>query len=227
MFISRYEIEDYINEADASVLIKRDSDLENAQNSAIELVKTSIQHRYDEALVFFDILDFDTTTTYAEDDNIRYTEDEYVAATTYSTDDRISYDGYIYKSLQDNNTGNTPDTATSYWEEVADDNSYYTAVQASTGNYPENTTYFTQIDSRNSLIVDFVLTLTIYNLFRKSQPSNIPDWITVERDNAMTELDKIGLGKKTLILPVALDDDEDQEGHAITYGSQTQRDLLY
>lgn len=40
---------------------------------------------------------------------------EYDASSTYSLNNIISYNGILYKSLQNSNTGNTPDTSTSFW----------------------------------------------------------------------------------------------------------------
>jgi len=47
-------------------------------------------------------------------------EGVYVAGTTYSADDAIHYDGSAYVSLQDSNTGNTPNSSPTYWEKFAE-----------------------------------------------------------------------------------------------------------
>jgi len=41
----------------------------------------------------------------------------YVSSWEYDTDDLIAYNGVIYKSLQSENTGNTPSSSPTYWEE--------------------------------------------------------------------------------------------------------------
>jgi hypothetical protein len=44
--------------------------------------------------------------------------DDYASGTTYGKGDRVGYQGVVYQSLQDSNTGNTPNTSQSYWVEI-------------------------------------------------------------------------------------------------------------
>lgn len=52
-----------------------------------------------------------------DNSNINYKSD-YVAGTTYIVDDAVVFDEKLWKSLQAGNTGNTPDTSPTFWEEV-------------------------------------------------------------------------------------------------------------
>ena len=45
----------------------------------------------------------------------------YAAGTSYDEGDKVSYNGYVYQSLKDGQSGNTPDAVSSedvYWENV-------------------------------------------------------------------------------------------------------------
>lgn len=101
---------------------------------------------------------------------------------------------------------------------------FYTCILESTGNELTDTTYFTEGDTRDPSIVDICTILTIYYLFRKVQPRNIPDWITDEYDKIVKDLISYQKGTRMIELPVKLDDDDEEEGHRITYGSETAKD---
>lgn len=49
-----------------------------------------------------------------------YTE-TWAIADAYNMDDEVYYELHYYKSLQDSNTGNQPDTSLTWWEEIDDD----------------------------------------------------------------------------------------------------------
>lgn len=101
---------------------------------------------------------------------------------------------------------------------------YYVCIQAGTGNLPTVTAYFTESDSRDPSIVDIVCILTVYFLFRKVSPRVIPDLITDEYDRVIDDLKAYQKGTRTILLTVHLDDDDEEEGHRITYDSETQKD---
>jgi hypothetical protein len=228
-YLTRTDLENSLNEQDVTKLAPTDELVATFSRKAIAEVKASIQHRYDPDLIFIDVITtFSLLTTYAVGDLLLYTESAYVAATTYAVDDRVSYDGKIYKSLQAGNTGNQPDTSPTFWEYVVDDKLYFTCIVESLGFYPENTTYFTQDDNREQSILDITTIIAIYKLFRKIQPRNIPEWVSIEYDNAQSMLKEYARGTKTVILPVQVDADGEQEGHRISYGvSETQKDWEY
>jgi len=101
---------------------------------------------------------------------------------------------------------------------------YYVCILESLNHLPTDTDYFTESDSRDPSIVDIVCVLTIFILFRKIQPRNMPDWITEEYDRKVDELKAYQRGTRTIELTVKLDEDDEEEGHRVTYGSETQKD---
>ena len=225
-YLTRIDLINSLNEADILKLAPTDDLVAAFSKKAIAEVKASIQHRYDPDQIFIDVMTaFSLSTTYAVNDLLLYSESDYAAATTYALDARVNYSGKIYKSLQAGNTGNQPDVSPTFWEYVTDNNLYYSCIVESTGFYPENETYFTQEDNREQSILDITTIIAIYKLFRKIQPRNIPEWITVEYDNARETLKEYARGTKTVILPVQVDDDDEQEGHRVSYGvSEEQKD---
>lgn len=46
----------------------------------------------------------------------------YNAGTTYAAGDEVLYQDFIYLSLQNSNTGNTPDTSPTFWQQIAPSN---------------------------------------------------------------------------------------------------------
>jgi len=103
-------------------------------------------------------------------------------------------------------------------------NKYYVCTVESLDHLPNDTDYFEETDSRDPSIVDIVCVLTIFILFRKRQPRNIPDWITEEYDRKIDDLKAYQRGTRTIELTVNLDADDEEEGHRVTYGSETQKD---
>lgn len=65
-------------------------------------------------------LTFQTSNVMLIDTSSFTYESDYVAGTTYDADIGVVYNNKLYISLQGSNTGNTPDTSPSYWEENTD-----------------------------------------------------------------------------------------------------------
>ena len=226
-FLNEYDLKRVYLDTAIDKLLNVTNNLDDLVTQSVSEIKSYIQHRYDPDLIFFDVLEFSTATTYATGALIQYTETAWATATTYALDARVSYSGKIYKSLQASNTGNNPATATAWWEFVVNDNTYYSAAQGSTGNYPENTTYWTAGDTRDRAIVKICSWLTIYELFSGGNPRTYPDIIKDKHDDSIDELKAYQRGTRTVILPVQEDEDGEAEGHEITYSSQTARNWEY
>lgn len=217
----------YIVENDIKVLLpQRDIDiiLEKAEGEdseafltqrvsfAIDFVQSKIQHRFDPAQIFIDVITtFSLSTAYEIGDLLLYNESAYVAGTAYVIDDRVSYNDYIYTCIQ-NSTGNLP-TDASYWTQVVHSNRFFNCTADSTGNYPEDTDYFAEGDSRDQLIFTYTLYIAVYELFKKVQPTMVPDWLISSRDEAVEHLNRIARGLDTVLLPLY----EVDQGQEITY----------
>ena len=211
-----------LKQRDVNILLNKieDDDPEYVLNIsvlfAIEVVKSKIQHRYDPAQIFIDIItEFSLLTTYAVGALIYYTEATYSDTTAYNVGDRVSFQGYIYTCIQAG-TGNSP-TNSAFWTQVVADKRYYTVTAESTGNYPDDSAFFEKSDSRNQLILTHTLYIAIYDMFKKAQPTQVPEWSVQSYDEAIKQLNRIGRGLDTVLLPVYDDDNDDQTGQEITY----------
>lgn len=78
-----------------------DSDqlLIDAENGAIELVKSYLSARYDLDRAFTDTPVWAAATTYYGQNRVQYHEPAYSATATYAVNDRVSYNGSIYKCI--------------------------------------------------------------------------------------------------------------------------------
>jgi len=226
-FINEFDLRNTYSDSNNTLtkLLTVTNDLSIRVNKAVARIKSYIQHRYDPEQVFIDVLEFSTATEYTTGQLIQYTESDYVAATTYDINARVVYEDKIYKSLQGSNTGNQPDTADTFWEFVVNDNQYYVAAQDSTGNYPEDDTYWTTGDTRDPSIVDICCWLTLYDLYSGGNPRTNPEIVQIRYENAIDDLKAYQRGDRTVILPVQVDEDGDEEGHEINYGSETKRTI--
>lgn len=218
-YIIENDVRVLLLERDLNILLEKDAGedseafLTQRVLFAIDVVKSKIQHRYDPAQIFIDVNSFNISANYVIDDLIFYTEDAYNAATIYNIDDRVSFENYIYTCIL-GSTGNEP-TNTTYWTQVTEDKRYFTTTADGTGEYPDNTNFFSQSDSRHQLILTYTLYIAVYELFKKVQPTQVPNWIISSRDEAIEHLARIGRGTDTVLLPIY--EDDDQKGQEITY----------
>lgn len=223
-YLIENDIRNLLLERDYNILVEKATDqdgldfLTQRQQFAIDFVKSKIQHRYDPAQIFLDVNVFDISAAYAEDDLIYYEEAAYSSTTGYVIDDRVSYQNFIYVNIQAG-TGNLP-TDTNYWTKVIRNKQYYNTILAGTGVYPEVTTSFTLGDTRHQLILTYTITIAAYELFKKVQPTMIPNWLISSRDEAVEHLNRIARGLDTVQLPLYLDvngDPDDEKGQEISY----------
>lgn len=92
-------------------------------------------------------------------------ENEYNNTATYVVGDVVWYRNKIYTNIL-GCSGILP-TNSQFWTE----NSTYSF----TGQYPDDTTYWTQGDNRNQLVVMYLLDIALNHLHARINPRNIPD----------------------------------------------------
>ena len=220
-YIIENDIRALLLERDINILLEKDAGADSEAFLtqrvlfAIDIVKSKIQHRYDPAQIFIDVNIFSLAATYAIGDLIYYTESAYVALTDYVVGNRVSYLNGIYECDVDS-TGNLP-TDTDFWTLIGANSRYYAASAIGTGNYPEDTDFFTSGDSRHQLILNYTIYIAVYELFKKVQPTQVPNWIISSRDEAIEHLNRISRGLDTVLLPLYDDDNDGQTGQEITY----------
>lgn len=231
MFLIEDDYYQVVSEQDFIDLFATEKARLKLEKSAQEFISMYIRQRYDVTKVFKEFSDWSLSNTYAIDDFFVYTETAFSATSTYVLSDRVSYDGNIYsaKGAIPSGTFNAAD-----WTLICEDNLIYTCIAASTGNYPENTTYFTQSDPRNKQIVLVMVDVVLYNANAQIIPNNIPELRRIRYNSngtlrkgdgsAVGTLMAIQQGDIMIDLPIYADD---QEGQIITYGSNLKRNSSY
>lgn len=228
MFLVKRDFYRFLNSSDVGVLLTEselysDTILDESIGFAVEFVKSKIQHRYDPLQIFIDVVSFSLSSDFTEGSLVLYTEPSYSESENYVLNDRVSYNNLIYKA----NQATTGVFNSEHWDLVTQNESYYYVTADTTGNYPENTDYFTKGDNRNALIRDYTITLTLEQLFLRVNPRVIPEWVITKSEQATEHLNRISNGKDMVALPVKTDADGNTEGNTFRYGSETQKDWRF
>jgi hypothetical protein len=104
---------------------------------------------------------------------------------------------------------------------------HYLCILDATAIDLTNTTYFTEIDSRNQVVLMRFIDMVLYHLHAHITPQNIPTIRQQRYDGddskqlggAIGWLKMLQKGNVTAVLTVNLDSDGEQEGERITYGN--------
>ena len=95
----------------------------------------------------------------------------------------------------------------------------YVCIQdAPPGTSLTNTSFFTEVDDRNSKILEITCVLLIYKLFRRKNPNQIPDQRNIDLDFANSQLKDIQKGVLTFDIKEREDVPADDSGQEIAYG---------
>ena len=156
--------------------------------------------------------------------------DTYSATKHYRTKERV-LTGSVIDSVKEFDRW-VSTTAYTAGEIKTDDNGFvYTALLDSTNKVLTNTTYWSPMinivnsnttywdvatDNRYPLFVEAAMDLTLYNLYSRINPRNIPDLRRDRYHESMELIDSWESGKCTAEV---LEKNTDQQGLSITYGS--------
>jgi len=185
----------------------------DAEAKAISRMRTKLVQRYN-----VDVELGSSDTAYSASKHYR-TKERVLQTTIYSVKEfgfwekSTSYvvgnikcdgDGYVYTCIV-NNT-NVELTNATYWTPMT--NVTYT-----------NTTYWQNVDNRYPLFIEIAMDLTLYNLYARINPRNIPTLRMDRNKEALDLLDAWASGTDTA--EVLEFRNYDQEGYSIRYGSST------
>lgn len=194
-------------------------------------VSQYIRQRYDVSKIFKDWSTFAIGTTYAIGDFFKYTVTAFDATISYLANARVSYSGYIYSAKTNLSAGAW---LASDWTQICLDKMIYTCILASTNHYPENVTYFTRTDPRDSEIVRIMTVSSIYNMMAQIVPGNIPTiWrILFDKDGLWKKMDGSVIGTLVAwqfgdLMPNLSIYTDDQQGQNVTWGSNIKRNNSY
>jgi len=144
-------------------------------------------------------------------------EPEYVHSATYTIGDTVWYKDATYTATAET-TGNLP-TDSNFWDFVAN--------YSFSGDYPDDTSKWTQGDNRNQQIVLIFVDIVLFHVHSRINPRNIPDLRKqryngddpTDRGGALGWLKKVGAGDLTADLPSIIP----EQGISISYGSTEAR----
>ena len=165
-------------------------DIELGGNSAYS---ASVHYRTKERILV-------TTTIYSVKEF-----DRWANTTNYVTGNIVTdIDGYVYTA-----------TANSQGKELTDTNFWAAMVNITQAN----TTYWAALDNRYALFVEVAMDLSLYNLYSRINPRNIPDLRKERNREALDLLDAWASGTdKAEVLEVNA---ADSVGYSIRYGSSS------
>lgn len=224
LFIVKSDLYLQITPTQLNKLIKDDDTLwEKEVPRTQENISSHLRARYDVDKIFQDFKEYDDTTTFAIDNRIVWTEDEYLETETYTADDLVVYQSKIYKCKA---AGSAPGNWTlSEWDLLADNESKYYCIAESTGNLPTDTSYWTAGDNRNQDLLTHFIDVLLYNIYSRLNSVDIPI-IRKERydgnytnttGGAVRWLRDIRDGKMEPDLPLIEDNQDDQTGNVVIY----------
>ena len=105
-YVSYLTLQDYlpiIQEAHLLELLTNDIKRQNAENFALNLVRSHLSARFDLDAEFTPTLPYDNTVTYGAGARVTYDYDEWVSGNTYDTDSFVALDGVAYQCAVANN----------------------------------------------------------------------------------------------------------------------------
>lgn len=175
--------------------------LDSAEIVAVEEITSYLSQRYDTKTAFKNIQNFGAAIAFKKGDIIDLTAPPYAINTAYSTNALVLSAGSIYRALQSVNSI-TPTNDLVNWKLISKDQTLFYAILDSTGNYPDNATYWAQGDNRYQLLVVYAVDVAIYHMLSRISPRNIPQ-IRIDRyESAKNHLDKIARGNINVELPL-------------------------
>ena len=203
----------------------------DAELSAIEEIKGYLNNRYDTDVLFKQAKIWAKTTVYTTGDFILLQASNFSATATYVVDNLVTHtDGYVYICILAPTANQAPGDAT-YWTKLELNESFFTALQDSTGvELITNAAFFKLGDTRNALIKTYVTDITLYNLHSRINPRNIPDFRVGRRDDAIAFLKATADPRMNVHPdfptrdPDTDDDDGINKGYDISWGSVTKTD---
>lgn len=184
----------------------------DSETKAISRMRTKLVQRYMVDIELGGMVVFSASTHYRTKDrvlqagNVIYSVKEfnrYVASTEYVMSDIVTDDdGYVYTALG-TSTGKDLTNLT-FWSPMIN------IIQT-------NTTYWELSDNRYPLFIEIAMDLTLYNLYARINPRNIPELRKERNREALDQLDAWASGTDTAeVLEV---NTAEQTGFSIRYGS--------
>jgi len=210
-----------IREDVLDVVIEDDVNFLDAAEAAAEVEMISyLNARYDTAALFKELKTYTIAAAFAIGDFVHLSAPAYAGSTVYQVGTLVSFtDGNVYKVIQLTTGAEAPISDPTFFEEWGVNNGFYTSLVAETGAKPADVLKFTPGDTRNPLIVRYLVDLVVYELHSRIQPRMVPELRTTRRDDVITWLQGVANPRNDMSPNFPLKTFEENQDNTLVWGS--------
>lgn len=198
-----------------------------SEDTAEGEIKSYLSQRFDVALMFAVINEFDFANQYSAGARIEWLEDGYDNDESYLVGNRVSFNGKIYTNIQDSQ-GTDPDNEL-FWTDIGDQSGLYSriGIDDSSGHLPNDGNFWTKGDSRDAQIKTYFEDISLFHLHPNLSERVIPDLRQKRYDDAISWLKKVAKGDIQTEFPLLLDSEGEDQGDNITFDSNEKLNHSY
>lgn len=222
-FLVKFDLHTAIKEDELEVLLEDTpngtQDLTDSIDAVVVEIGSFIGHRYDTALVFIDVREYDTATATDTDGVIALVADAW-AAETYEAGEMVSHGGKVWNASGDTLTTDVPGVA-GVWVLAGVSKAFYKSLVDGNIELPSDLLSWEKVeDPRNKLIRRLAVDMVLYELYARINPRQIPEHRVKKHDDAVGYL-KMSADPRKNITIEGLDqvDHGTNSGVDITFGS--------
>jgi hypothetical protein len=196
-----------------------EADLEATIAAVMAEIGSYIGHRYDTALAFIDVKVYATGDEYNTDEVIVLIADNWQAL-EYGTGDLVSRNGKIWNATGDTETTDEPGVA-AVWAEAGDAKAFYKSLDDTNIELPVDGLAWEKIaDPRNPLLFRMAVDMSLYELYARINPRQIPEHRVKKHDDAVDYLKRAADPRKNVTIEgLELVDHGSKSGTDITWNS--------
>lgn len=200
--------------------------------TATETIKGYLRSRYDTSQIFKELQLYSTLQPYTAGDWIYVYADDY-SETTYEVNDLATYQGDVYICIVQVATAETFDAEK--WQKISAEYAVFEVItDTPAGTLPTDTHYFSD-DPRNPKIVELTVDIVLYNILGRLNNIDIPTNRKERYDGnsdkqtggAIGYLKDVAKGLIKPDLPLIVENQEDQTGNVVIYGSASETETNY
>lgn len=217
MFLHRSDYLGKIEEEHLDVIEGNESTKLEAELESQAEVESYLEQRFNNALIFIDLTEYDFAATYAVGDLVLLAPSQWEATKSYVADNIVAFKGDVYKNISATTSQDPSDTAK--WTKVGAEFDKFSALTAGSGKHVDSATDWLPGDIRKLLIRRYMVDISLYELHSRLNPRQIPEFRIQRRDDAISYLKKVADPRKNITPDLPLKTMTDKEGNDITYDS--------
>lgn len=190
--------------------------LNDAIDTAVSEAQSYLLSKYDVAVIFAPVYDWQASKSYPEGTRIRFVAPDFSISNTYNTNGLAAYNGRIYKAKASVSAG---PFNPAQWDDIAAQNSHWhVVVNNTTAGYLPTTNEYKAGDTRHPYLLAVCKDLALYHIHSNISPTNIPELRTKRYEAAIKWLTAISSDRLAADLPLA---NTDQSLGAMRFGGNT------